>query len=378
LDETKSKHYDDQRYMRILIIGGTRFIGPPLVARLAGAGHEVTVLHRGESEAALPPSVRHLHGDRHNLDALGPDLRALRPDVAVDMAAYTEQDALEIVQALRGVAARLVLLSSQDVYRAYGRLHRAEPGPVSPYPTSEDAPLRERLYPYRGTGRGLDDYEKVLVERAVQAEPALSPTVLRLPMVYGERDYQRRTAIELQRMDDGRPAILLEEPFARWRWTRGYVDNIAAAITLAIVDPAAADKVYNLGDAEARSYAEWVTALGNAAGWQGRVLVVPAGSLPAQLRPPDADYAHHLVADTSRIRNELGFIDPVPFFQGLTRAIDWERRQRETSPLPPIDYAVEDEILTRLPDGALSPPTAAQAAAAETVPTPAPENPSSP
>jgi nucleoside-diphosphate-sugar epimerase len=388
LDGWKSKHYDNQRYMRILIIGGTRFIGPPLVARLAGAGHEVTVLHRGETEADLPPSVAHIHADRHSLDTVAKDLTRLRPDVAVDMAAYNEQDAREVIEALRGVAGRLVTLSSQDVYRAYGRLHRTEPAggdgaaaPAGPGgPAAEDAPLRERLYPYRGTGRGLDDYEKILVERAVMAEPSLPATVLRLPMVYGEGDYQRRVAIELQRMDDGRPAVLLEQPFASWRWTRGYAGNIAAAIALTATNDGATGKTYNLGDAEPRSYAEWVSALGAAAGWNGRVLLVDQGSLPPQLRPPDGDYTQHLVADTSRIRNELGFVDPVPFFQGLRRAIEWERTQRETHPLPPIDYAAEDAILARVPADELPPRPAAEAAPpnAEAPPGSAPENPSSP
>jgi hypothetical protein len=37
----------------------------------------------------------------------------------------------------------------------------------------------------------------------------------------------------IKRMDDGRPAILLDEAYARWRWARGYVENIAHAIALA-------------------------------------------------------------------------------------------------------------------------------------------------
>jgi hypothetical protein len=37
----------------------------------------------------------------------------------------------------------------------------------------------------------------------------------------------------IKRMDDGRPVILLDEAYARWRWARGYVENIAHAIALA-------------------------------------------------------------------------------------------------------------------------------------------------
>lgn len=333
--------------MRILVIGGTRFIGPAVVGRLSALGHQVTVLHRGQTETELPHSVQHLHTERALLADLAGEFQRLLPDVVIDTAAYTEQDALAVVHAFRGVARRLVVLSSQDVYRAYGRLHRTETRWLEPAPMTEDAPLREVLHPYRGTGRGLDDYEKILVERAAASSPVLPVTILRLPMVFGERDYQRRLLLELTRMDDGRPAILLEYTFALWRWTRGYVENVGAAIALAATDDRAAGRVYNIGEPEALTYADWVRAIGRAAGWPGEVIVLPDGRLPPQLHPPDGDYEQHLVADTSRIRRELGYIEPVPLDEALRRTIAWERAQRSDG-RPRFDYGAEDAVLTEL------------------------------
>jgi len=333
--------------MRILVIGGTRFIGPAVVGRLSALGHQVTVLHRGQTETELPPNVHHLHTDRSLLAHLAGEFQRLLPEVVIDMAAYTEQEALATVHAFRGVARRLVVLSSQDVYRAYGRFHRKETGPLEPVPAGEDAPLREQLYPYRGSGRGLDDYEKILVERAAASSPVLPATVLRLPMVFGERDGQHRLLLELTRMDDRRPAILLEYTFALWRWTRGYVDNVAAAIGLAATDDRAAGRVYNLGEPLALTYADWVRAIGRAAGWPGEVIVLPDGRLPASLHPPAGDYEQHLVADTSRIRRELGFIEPVPLDEALRRTIAWERANRRDG-RPRFDYAAEDAALAAL------------------------------
>ncbi len=176
----------------------------------------------------------------------------------------------------------------------------------------------------------------------------LPATVLRLPAVYGEGDYQHRLALELRRMDDGRPAILLDERLAGWRWTRGYVENAAAAVALAATDERAAGRIYNVGEEDALSYAGWLRAVGRAAGWTGEVIAVPPDRLPKPLRPPPGDYYQHLAAGTARIRAELGYVDRVAHDEGLRRAIEWERANRgELSPRL-FDYAAEDEVLASL------------------------------
>ncbi len=319
---TSSRYVDDN--MRIFVIGGTRFIGPPVVRRLVDLGHDVTIFHRGETEADLPQGVEHVHGDRARLDSHAAALRRLAPGVVLDLTAYSEQDARGAVDVARGVASRLAVVSSQDVYRAYGRFHGAEAGPLEPLPVTEDSALRSQLYPYRGKISGLDDYEKILVERAAAAAPELPATILRLPAVYGEGDYQHRLALELRRMEGGRPEFLLDERLARWRWTRAYVENVAAAIALAVTDARAAGRIYNAGD-DALTYAGWVHAIGDAAGWSGEIRDVPSERLPASLRPPPGDYEQHLVADTTRIRRELGYREVVSLEEGLRRAVAWER-----------------------------------------------------
>jgi nucleoside-diphosphate-sugar epimerase len=334
--------------MRILVISGTRFVGPPVVRTLVEQGHQVAVFHRGETEADLPPQVEHLHGERARLGEHVETVRRFGPDVVVDVAAYTDADARATLDAVRGIAGRVVAVSSMDVYRAYGRFHGSEPGPPEPLPVTEDSPLRERLYPYRRDGRGLDDYEKVLVERAVMSSPDVAGTVLRLPMVYGPGDYQHRLFLDLKRIDDGRPVILLPEDVAGWRWTRGYVEDVAGAIGLAATDERAAGRVYNAGEQDALTYAEWVEALGRTAGWSGRVVPLPRERLPAHLVPPAGDYAQDLVCDTTRIRDELGYAETVSHEEGLRRAIDWERADRPAGKPEWFDYEAEDAALAAL------------------------------
>jgi nucleoside-diphosphate-sugar epimerase len=337
--------------VQTLIIGGTGFIGPPLVRSLLAAGHAVAVFHRGETQADLPPTVPHLRGDRNDLPAFVRELERLAPQVVIDMVAFTEQHARGLVQTFQGLARRVVVLSSMDVYAAYGRLRRLESGPTDPRPAAEDAPLRQALFPYRALAKGEADlfyhYEKVLVERAVTGCPGLPATVLRLPAVYGPRDLYHRTFEYLKCMDDRRPAILLDETRAGWRWSRGYVENVAAAIALAATDDRAAGRTYNLGEPEACTEAEWVGRIGRAAGWEGEVVAVPEEELPAHLRTP-YDWRQDCVGDTGRFRRELGFEEPVSPEEAVRRTVSWERANppREVDPRQ-FDYAAEGVALAR-------------------------------
>lgn len=275
--------------MRILIIGGTNFMGPLVVGMLQRQGHEITVFHRGQTEADLPTGVRQMLGDRANLAAFRNEFAHLAPEVVLDMISYTEQNALTFMDVFKGIARRAVVVSSGDVYRAYGRVIRTEPGSPDPVPLTEDAPLREKPYPYRGTTlrsqddaqSWMDDYDKIPVERITLNTPELPGTILRLPMVYGPRDTMHRLFGYLKRMDDNRPTILLEEGMAHWRWTRGYVENVATAIALAVTDERARGRIYNVGEETALSTSEWIQNIGKAAKWQGEIVIVPDNQLPS-------------------------------------------------------------------------------------------------
>ena len=339
--------------MKILIMGGTGFVGPRVVELLVEEGHGVAVFHRGRTVADLPVGVEHILGDRERLGDSTDEFRRFSPEVVVDVAPMLEEHARAVMETFGGLAVRVVAVSSGDVYRAYGRLTGLEPGPPDPVPLTEDAPLRERLYPYRAEEpraaddplRWADEYEKILVERAVMGDPGLPGTVLRFPAVYGPGDGQRRLFPYLKRMDDGRPAILLGEGMARWRWTRWHVENVAAAVALAATDERAAGRVYNVGEAEALTEAGWVGAIGGAAGWDGEVVSVPEDRLPGHLSM-GLDTSQHLFTDTSRIREELGYEEPVPREEALRRSIRWERENPPERVDPAtFDYAAEDAAL---------------------------------
>ncbi len=361
--------------MRVLIIGGTGFIGPHVVRWLVEQDAEVTVFHRGQSRAEpapgvgeipqwlagsgrmskLPPGVGEILGSRERLADFTEDFGKYKPDVVLDMFPMKEAHAWAVMSAFEGLARRVVAVSSCDVYHAFNRVRRIEPGPPDPVPLTEDSPLREKLYPYRHTAHGLGDplydYEKILVERVVLGNPQLPGTILRLPAVYGPGDPLHRTFAYLKRMDDGRHAILLQEGEAQWRFCRGYVEDVALAIAQAVLNSRAAGRVYNVAEPEALTQAEWVHAIGEGVGWQGQVVVLSRDRLPQHLAKTD-DFKQHLVVDSGRIRAELGYREAVTREEALRRTVAWERAHPpgEIDPAK-FDYPAEDAAIAGWAEG---------------------------
>jgi nucleoside-diphosphate-sugar epimerase len=341
--------------MRILLIGGTGFIASHVVRQLAGLGHEVSVFHRGITRPPVP--VNDIIGDRNELQLHAEKFRALQPDVIVDFVLSDGKQAKQLVDAFGGLTARIVAISSGDVYRACGILHGFETGPLQSVPLTEESELRtkqnvygpEALARLRSTFSWLgDEYDKISVENAVMNAPDLAGTVLRLPMVYGPGDPLHRLFPYLKRMDDKRPAILLQDDAASWRGPRGYVENVAAAIALATVAPAAAGRIYNIAEKEAFSEAEWVRTIGSAVHWNGAVIALSNYALPAHLRVPYRN-EQHWEMDSARIRKELGYKEPVDFTTALERTIAWERANPPHQIDPKqFDYAVEDAALAEV------------------------------
>jgi nucleoside-diphosphate-sugar epimerase len=333
--------------MKILVIGGTGFIGPHLVRELVRMGHSVSIFHRGGTPADLP--AESILGDRKDLAAIRP-----QADVVVDLILSSGAQARSLIETFRGAAGRVVAASSIDVYRACGVLHGSEQGPLEPVPLTEDSPLRTKLQTYPPAQIKMlqkifgwldDEYDKIPVERAILSDPDLPGTVLRLPMIYGPGDHLRRFHPVLRRIDDGRRAILFEQGWAAWRSPRGYVENVAHALALAAIDEhaeRAAGRVYNVVERPAFTELEWARKIAAATGWDGEFITLPKQLTPPHLAPP-GNTAQHWEADSSRIRQELGYKELIPLDEGIRRTIEWERAH------PPaefnthtFDYAAED------------------------------------
>ncbi len=340
--------------MRILLIGGNGFIGAPLARELSAAGHQVAIFHRGT--AISSDRFFHLQGDRHRLGDYFEKIRDFSPQVIVDVILSSGQQAQQLVDVARDLNARVVAISSMDVYRAAGILQGSESGEVEAMPLTEDSPLStgRRMYApelvekMKSTYPWLTaDYSKAAVEEAVMSGGAEN-SVVRLPFVYGPEDRLHRLWGVLKRVWDGRPAILLPDDYAAWCGPRGYVENTAHAIALACTSERARGRIYHVCDEPTVSELQWQEKIAEQAHWRGRFVVLPRAKTPKHLLMP-GNAAQHLVADCGRIRRELGYEQPVSTEQAILRTIEWQLRNPPRQPLfAQFDYAAEDAALAGL------------------------------
>jgi nucleoside-diphosphate-sugar epimerase len=154
-------------------------------------------------------------------------------------------------------------------------------------------------------------------------------------------------------MDDGRPAILLDEALEGWRRAHCYVEDVAHALVLAVTNDAATGRIYNVSYERTGTEVEWIREIARVCGWPGEIVLARSDLLPEALREDAYDLRQDYVIDSSRIRLELGYGEVVSEDEALRRTIEWERRNPpEAGSLPPLvaepDYEAEDRALAAL------------------------------
>lgn len=337
--------------MRILVLGGTGFMGKPLCQMLATQGHDLAVFSRGENKPDLPAGAVHIKGDRFDLSAVAPEIDSFGAETLIDMFAMTAKGDLPVFEFFSERVGRYVMISSCDVYRSMGRILGTEPGPIIEGLVGEDGPLREELYPYRElmdhTGGG--NYDKIPLETACLKDYAFEGTVLRLPMVYGPDDRQHRFRDMVKHMADARPAILFPEASANWTSTYGYVDNVAAGIALAATHEAAIGEVFNIADVNDLPQKGWAGAIADQMKWRGEVVAVRKEDLPEKRAAMAAggNFRQDLRIDATKIQNLLGFVAPVDFETALQRMIAYEMDHLEEVKAEAFDYEADDAFLAK-------------------------------
>lgn len=321
--------------MRVLVVGGTKFIGRRIVEELAARGDEVMVVHRGTTEPADLVPCQHIHIDRAEFGSVAGQIRTWRPNAIVDTLAMTRADTEAVLPHLPDAA--LVLLSSMDVYQALGLLLDDLGG--EPVPIDEGSPVRSTRYPYRNReGVHRDpDYDKLDVEPLYLERGA---AVLRLAMIYGEHDPMRREEFILRRVRGGRTRIPVGG--GSWLWTRCYVGDVATAVLAAIDNPAAGGgQILNIGEAYAHTMLTWAGQILAAAHHDAELVQVADARLPDDMwmtRNP----SQHLLVSSRRAADVLGWRTGDPQ-AALERSVQWHLAH------PPedadTDFSADDEAL---------------------------------
>ena len=184
--------------MRLLVLGGTRFLGRHVVAAALGRGHEVATFTRGVS-GAPPDGVRALHGDRDDPAALPRALGDWAPEIVVDTSCQTRPAADNAAAVLGGVRG-YAFVSSLNAYSTW------PPGPVR----GEDDPVWDTPD---------DDYgpNKAHAERVLGAAVGAGFLTARAGLVLGPHDNVRRLPWWLERIARGGRVVVpdaLEQPIA--------------------------------------------------------------------------------------------------------------------------------------------------------------------
>lgn len=226
--------------MRVLIVGGNRFVGYLLAWRLLAGGHSVSVMNRSGVPYEFAGRVESLRGDRTTGDFAR--LAGSREwDAVVDFACFTGAEARGAVEALAGRCGHYVMISTGQVYLV------REPRPGVPFREADYAGAVMAAPPTPGE-QGDWEYGvwKRDAEDVLAASPQLPSTRLRIPMVNGPRDYYRRIEKYLRRLLDGGPLLV---PLLDRGCRHVYGADVAKFIATHLGDTTLFGQAINLADA---------------------------------------------------------------------------------------------------------------------------------
>jgi len=319
---------------RVLVIGGTLFIGRALVDQLLERGDDVVIMHRGRG-TPFGARVGEIQCDRNDTAAVKAALDGTRFDVVFDnvfdwtrgtSAAQVSASATAAVTGLR----RYVFTSSVAVYPPGGDY-------------GEDAELVPGDYP-NAYGAQKADSERALF--AFGRERAIPVATLRPAFIYGQHNPFEREAFFWDRVMAGRPIVIPDDGLRTMQWV--YAQDVARASILASERDAAIGHAYNLANYPAVTQLEFVRLLARIAGKAADLVHVPRERLErlgGRLFEPPYYFGAYLdvppiTVRADRVRLELG-LHLTSLEDGLRETFHWYERQQRPHP----DFSWEDKAL---------------------------------
>lgn len=324
--------------VRVLVIGGTRFIGRATVPELLDRGHEVTIFHRGQTPSPFGDRVSELLGDRLDPASLRRALNGHAFDGVIDIAYPWDsrtgsRELAYVADALHRAPERYVYLSSVSVYGD---------GPLPLTETSRRDPM---LGAYSEDKIAAEDF---LFE--AHRSGRFSASIVRPPYVHGPWNNIPREAWFWDRILADRPVIVPDGGTTLFQWAAAR--DVAWSLAECLENPAAGGQAFNIAEAEPLTYAAFLDRLASIAGKTVEKVPVPRKRLHelggSQLGSrmyfgATLDAEVDFSVSIEKARRLLGF-RPTDPTEGLREAYEWYlQNDRHRSP----KFTFDKEVLGR-------------------------------
>lgn len=331
---------------KVLVIGGTQFIGRHVVQRLIDAHHSVTLLNRGKTGPKLFPEVPRIHADRESPEIA--NLSELRQDwdAVIDLCAFFPKDVTTITDVLKGRAGRYILCSTLSAYQSSAM---EGPTPI----IDETSPLRGcSEIEARDTTLASYGQRKAECERVAMGQHSTGvPTIILRPcVVYGKFDHTDRFAYWIWRASRPEPFILPDDGLTIIR--RTYAPDLAKAFEASLTSHSALGNAYNIAETDPLSFRDTLFWIGKRLGTSPleHAVSISGDELTQRGIKPWVDLPMwlpqtNLLVDTYRSRRDLAFVS-TPAEQAVGDAADAflsEGREPRTG----LSRSVEQEIISK-------------------------------
>ena len=297
---------------KVLVLGGSYFVGKKIVEYLAEKEYEVTVLNRGTKPVSAK-NISQLICDRNDAAAMKQVLAGKTFDYVIDVSWQDVSWVKHLCDALNfDPVKKLIFISSSAVYDVENLS----------IPFKEDDTLAENKY-WTFYGQGKIDAERYYEEFLRSKSTNL--VILRPPYIYGEYNYAQRESLIFRQLMEDKPVVI---PASNPKLQFIYTEDLAAVVDCLLTAETGKESVFNVGNKEEVTSKAWVEACARAAGRIPEIMEVDYAGLGKNVRDfyPFFDYDN--VLEVSKIG---GIIEKeTDFAEGLRRAFAWFLENKET------------------------------------------------
>lgn len=288
--------------MRILVLGGSYFVGRHIALEFARKGADVVVLNRGTRPVNFPVLV----ADRNDVRGMREALRGQSFDVVVDTSCQDTGQAFAAMQALGGRYRRYVFISTPAVY---------DDG--APRPLVESAPA--------GGSKAWGDFgaNKAKAELLLREMCSQKLTIVRPAYVYGPFNNLARETFIWSRVLRDKPVFVPGSGTTQVSFIHAH--DLAAIVRVLALDDRARGATYNVAHPEPVTFERWVREVARAAGAEARVVHVPAGTLHLSARDYFPFRDQELTLDVEALAN-ICELPKVDLAAGLAQTFEFHSR----------------------------------------------------